>query len=102
MMVLARYFADQGWKDILIAFPVNILMHEEINQLANEIALQILVIDRAPLEILGKKIDSEIGVKIELDLGSNRSGFLPNQFLEIEELLSFIESHPLFNFTGFY
>jgi len=99
---MARYFADQGWKDILIAFPVNALEHQEINSLANEVSLQILVFDMEPLKLLGKKIDTKIGVKIEMDLGSGRSGLLPEQTEDIDQLLSTIDDHPKFEFGGFY
>lgn len=99
---MARYFAGQGWDDILIAFPVNVLEHEAISEMANSIALQILVYDIAPLEILSKKLSGSVGVKIELDLGSRRSGLLPEQQKEIEALLNLIEKKDMFRFTGFY
>ncbi len=99
---MARYFAGQGWDDILIAFPVNVLEHEAISDLAKLVALQVLVYDAAPLEILSKKLSASVGVKIELDLGSRRSGLLPEQHKEIEALLNLIERHDMFRFTGFY
>ncbi len=34
---MAEYFAESGWKDILIAFPVNIRETEQINRLASKI-----------------------------------------------------------------
>ncbi len=99
---MAEYFADQGWDDILIAFPVNVLEHQKINQLAKNITLQILVYDVLSLEALSEHIDATVGIKIELDLGSQRSGLLPSQHEEIGELLSLIGDHSHFEFTGFY
>ena len=31
---MAEYFAADGWDDITVAFPVNVLEHERINRLA--------------------------------------------------------------------
>ena len=40
---MAWYFAQCGWKDILVAFPVNILEIDKINALAADIHLHLLV-----------------------------------------------------------
>jgi D-serine deaminase-like pyridoxal phosphate-dependent protein len=99
---MARYFADHGWDDILIAFPANPREHEAINKLANQISLQLLVYDVRTLEMLEHKLESRVGIKIELDLGSCRSGLLTTQYEEINELLAYIMSSSKFHFTGFY
>jgi len=39
---MAGYFAEHGWKDITIAFPVNFLQIRKINKLAHEISLNLL------------------------------------------------------------
>lgn len=54
------------------------------------------------LKLLAQKVDAPIGIKIELDLGSHRSGVKVNQHEEIDELLRKIESAPNFHFSGFY
>ena len=38
---MANYFARNGWKDICIAFPVNVLESEQIDELAAQINLKI-------------------------------------------------------------
>ena len=40
---MAQYFARDKWKDILVAFPVNILEIDRINRLSGEINLSLLV-----------------------------------------------------------
>jgi len=42
-VTMAKYFAKHGWKDITIAFPVNLLEIDEINHLASEIKLYLLI-----------------------------------------------------------
>ena len=99
---MAEYFAVHGWDDILIAFPANILEAEKIEKLAEEVKLQLLVYDADSLRLLSDRINSSLGIKIELDLGSNRSGLKANQHEEIEEILSWIEESAYCHFSGFY
>lgn len=99
---MAEYFTGHGWHDILIAFPANVLEADNINDLANQVKLQLLVYNVETLKILREKIDVNLGIKIELDLGSRRSGLTINQRDEINELLQVIEANSNFQFTGFY
>jgi D-serine deaminase-like pyridoxal phosphate-dependent protein len=101
-IAMARYFAKRGWDDILIAFPVNVREHAAIQNLAREARLQVLCCDRRSLESLEHCINTALGVKIELDLGSRRSGLRPTQRNKIDELLAFLEKSEVFEFTGFY
>lgn len=99
---MAEYFAGHGWKDILIAFPVNVLESEKLNKLGDQVNLQVLVYDVEVLKLLEQRVKASIGIKIELDTGSHRSGVSINQHEVIDELLRKIESAPNFWFTGFY
>ena len=99
---MAEYFANHGWGDILIAFPANPLEAKRINELAQSVKLQLLVYSVETVHLLQKSINNSLGVKIELDLGSNRSGLQTNQHEEIDALLRAIEEAPNFHFTGFY
>lgn len=99
---MAEYFAQHGWRDILIAFPVNVLEAEKLNELGNQLKIQVLVCDVEALKLLKQKVSASIGIKIELDLGSHRSGVTINQHEEMDELLREIETIPQFQFTGFY
>ena len=54
-LTMAEYFAQDGWKDITVAIPVNVHEKERINRLASTITLNLLVVgivdwDHAPLE----------------------------------------------------
>lgn len=99
---MATYFAGNGWDDILIAFPANALEADNINALSAEIKLQLLLYQAEALELLKQKVEGKVGIKIELDLGSQRSGLMTNQHEEIDELLRSIEDADQFHFTGFY
>jgi len=73
---MAAYFAANGWADITIAFPVNILEIEHINLLASKIRLGLLVEDISVLEFLKKNLSSPIDVWIKVDVGYFRTGIL--------------------------
>ena len=66
---MAKYFADNGWKDITIAFPVNVLEADDINELAGVIKLNVLIVDLEALNILQNKISNELGVFLKIDVG---------------------------------
>lgn len=99
---MASYFAENGWDDITIAFPVNIREIEAINRLARKNKVTILISDSEALEPLIKKLKTIVGIMVELDTGSNRTGFTSDQFDQINKLVEkFLVSDNL-QFKGFY
>ncbi len=93
---MAKYFADHGWDDICIAFPVNLLEIDYINQLAEHVNLTLLVESVESVHELGKSIKHPINVYIKIDVGAQRSGIhvsdagsvvnLSNCIMEYEKL----------------
>ena len=71
---MARYFADEGWADITVAFPVNILEIDTINALARKCRLQLLVESVDTIHVLGQKLQHEVGIYIKVDVGTTRTG----------------------------
>ncbi|MBR9974865.1 MAG: alanine racemase, partial [Bacteroidetes bacterium] len=71
---MARYFADDGWDDITIAFPVNLREAVDIRLLAARVSLGVLV--EAPLVAhrLDALLDSELRTWIKVDTGHGRTG----------------------------
>ena len=49
---MARYFADAGWNDITVAFPINVLAADDYNELASKINLKTLAISKEAVEKL--------------------------------------------------
>jgi D-serine deaminase-like pyridoxal phosphate-dependent protein len=78
-VTMAEYFADAGWMDITIAFPCNILQIDRINELAARISLSILVSDANALPVLTQSLTNPVQVYIEIDTGSDRTGWAPHQ-----------------------
>ncbi len=97
---MAIYFADNGWHDITIAFPVNINQIDEIVELSRRIKLNVLVESVFVADILSKEITHSLGVFIKIDTGYHRTGLLPED-PEIEIIIKTIEINNQLVFKGF-
>lgn len=97
---MASYFAEDGWNDITVAFPLNFLEHGEINRLAGKIQLNVLAVNAEALKGLLENLGQPVGVFIEIDSGYHRTGVDPSDQATLDEILAVIESSPLLNFKG--
>jgi D-serine deaminase-like pyridoxal phosphate-dependent protein len=100
-LTMAEYFVDGGWKDITVAFPVNVLEIEKVNRLASQISLNLLIVDEWVLDELSKRLTSEVGIFIKIDVGTRRTGISPNEEEHLETIFEKINHSNLFNFKGF-
>ena len=98
---MAMYFEKNGWKDITIAIPVNILEIDEINKLAEQAKLNLLVDHTETSLFLSKNLKSKVSLFIEIDTSYGRSGVNYKNTTEIDSLLQIIERSPLLKFKGF-
>lgn len=70
---MAAYFADHGWDDITLAFPVNIRELKALKKLTTRIRLQLLV--ESPEVVHQLDLSGiEAGVFIKIDTGAGRTG----------------------------
>jgi D-serine deaminase-like pyridoxal phosphate-dependent protein len=98
---MADYFANDGWKDITIAFPVNIREMEAINHLAGKIKLNILITSKEVILFLEKHLRYPVGVFIEIDTGYHRTGIDDADLDSIQEIIDRLDRNSLFQFSGF-
>jgi len=98
---MACYFSDSGWKDILVAFPINILEIETINRLASKIKLSLLVESVEAVEFLSKELESHIEVYIKTDTGLHRTGVSFEDSGAMSEILEAISGADQISFKGF-
>lgn len=73
-VAMARYFAENGWRDITVAFPVNIREIDAINALAETISLSLLVESEETVEYLDRHLHSRVDLWIKIDVGYHRTG----------------------------
>ncbi|MFK5855320.1 MAG: alanine racemase [Bacteroidota bacterium] len=97
---MAIYFADNGWKDITIAFPVNINQIDEIVELSRRVKLNVLVESAFTAKILSNLITHSLGIFIKIDTGYHRTGLLPEDH-EIENIIKIIDTNNYLIFKGF-
>lgn len=100
-VTMARYFADNGWNDITIAFLVNILEINDINQLASRITINLLVENEVALAFLEKNLSAETGIYIEIDTGYHRTGIEVTRTGRIDLMLALLKKSRLMRFRGF-
>ncbi len=99
---MAEYFIDSGWKDITIAFPINILEIDKLNKLCSNIKLSVLVVDEEVVTYLDENIKHPIHAYIELDPDYGRSGLSMESVSDVQRLKNSIDSSSILNFAGFY
>jgi D-serine deaminase-like pyridoxal phosphate-dependent protein len=100
-VTMAEYFAQAGWKDILIAFPLNIIEIEKINSLGRDINLSILIESRETAEFLIENITSRLTLYIKIDTGNNRTGIWWEDMNLISAVIDLIKKSSLLKFAGF-
>ncbi|GET21102.1 alanine racemase [Prolixibacter denitrificans] len=86
---MAEYFAEQGWDDITIAFPVNPLEIDNINALAQKIKLNLVVETHEILKFLNNKLTSVVDFYVKIDTGHGRTGIEADREGQIENLLEY-------------
>jgi len=97
---MAVYFAQNGWDDITVAFPVNVAEIDEINELAMQISLNLLVENIEAVNYLASSLKSEVGIYIKIDAGYHRTGMLVSDHQGILNLLNSVCKHELLHFKG--
>ncbi|MBA7534818.1 D-threo-3-hydroxyaspartate dehydratase [subsurface metagenome] len=71
---MALYFAQHGWADITIAFPVNLLQIEQINALAKRISLHLMLESEESFKFLEEHLSAPTQAWIKIDTGYCRTG----------------------------
>jgi len=88
---MALYFAQHGWDDITIAFPVNWLEIDKINHLAGTIRLNLLVESVETVQFLTAHLQHPTSFWLKVDTGYGRTG-IPwtnqEQFAEVAEAVT--------------
>ena len=98
---MANFFAEDGWMDITIAFPVNIRQLVEINGLSEKVSLGLVVVDADTIDKLGRGMRHNVNVWIKIDVGTHRTGVAPTGTEIIDAMLEKISSNGHLHFAGF-
>uniref|UniRef100_UPI0040470B19 alanine racemase n=1 Tax=Roseivirga sp. TaxID=1964215 RepID=UPI0040470B19 len=100
---MAEYFAQEGWENITIAFPFNVLEIPAVNKLLERnVAITLFAVNESAVERLNQELIAPVNVFIELDAGYPRSGIPTDSISEITQLALLIEKGAMTNFYGLY
>ena len=98
---MAIYFANNGWKDITIAFPANIREWSAINDLAAKINLNVVVESIETISYLENQLTNPIGTYIKTDTGYGRTGINAEDYESMQSLLNVLKKCKNLIFIGF-
>jgi len=98
---MAGFFSPAGWKDITIAFPLNILEIGRINDIEHETQLNLTIENTEAAIAAGHGLKRQAGVFIKIDTGYNRTGIWHENIKTISGLLEVIAKFPALDFRGF-
>ncbi len=99
-VLMAEYFAADGWKDITIAFPHNPRETARVDRLAGACRLGLLVESPAVARQLDEKLRNEVAVSIKIDAGYGRTGVRWDDRAAIDAILDVIDAAPRLHFRG--
>lgn len=99
---MARYFADHGWRDIMVAFSVNLLEMDALNRLAADIRLHVLVESPEVVRFLEQHLQPgcSVSVWIKIDTGYHRTGIPWDQVGQVLEVARRIADAENLGFCG--
>ncbi|QIA07220.1 alanine racemase [Draconibacterium halophilum] len=100
-VLMAEYFASNGWNDITLAFSLNILEINRINRLADSIKLNVLVENKEAAEVLALQATNKVGVYLKIDTGYNRTGIPAGRTGRIDSILDVLSKNSKLTFKGF-
>ncbi len=98
---MAEYFAAHGWRDITIAFPLNICEIKKINLLARTINLHLLLESEESVHFLNRHLLNPVKIWIKIDSGYHRTGLLWDDSKSIIALSDAIRDSEKLSLQGF-
>ncbi len=100
---MAEYFVANGWKDITIAFPINVLEVKALNAMMSQgVQLSILINHLESVAQLESGLEVELNVFIEIDAGYGRSGIPFHDESRISAVAQALRESKYQNLVGLY
>ena len=100
-VAMAEYFADYGWSDITIAFPVNPRELPAIDLLAERVEhLHLLVESVETVEQMRETLTYPVNVWIKIDCGYHRTGIAYDNTALLTKVAKAVQSSPLLTLRG--
>ena len=97
---MAEYFANEGWKKITIAFPVNLRELDKINELSQKIELALLAESSSVINHLNHHLNNKVDLWIKINTGYNRTGIAWDNSKKITAIYETINKCSQINLKG--
>jgi D-serine deaminase-like pyridoxal phosphate-dependent protein len=100
-VTMAKHFASAGWKDITIAFPVNLREVNEIAKLSVSADLNLLISSQDQSDFFKEHKGINAGYFIKIDTGYQRTGIEWDDTDQIQRILDILSKNSSLRFKGF-
>jgi D-serine deaminase-like pyridoxal phosphate-dependent protein len=97
---MALYFADDGWRDITIAYPLSWREARDLAVLPPDCVVRSAGESARSLHDIDAVLQREVGVFLKVDTGYGRTGIAWDDTVAADEVLRAIESSPRLRFDG--
>ncbi|MGL4648442.1 MAG: alanine racemase [Caldilineaceae bacterium] len=97
---MGAYFAEAGWRDIVVAFPLNVRELATANTLAQRCKLGLLVDSPATIVAAGATLAAPVDLWLEVDTGYQRSGAPASDVARFAELVEAARPYPQLHVRG--
>ncbi len=84
---MAEYFADNGWRDITVAFPYNPLESETISKIASSAKINVLIESKEALSHLQSHTPDGVSYFVKIDVGTSRTGIPSTRLNDLKHLI---------------
>lgn len=98
---MAAYFAENDWKDILVAFPFLPADLKVLEKIGEKCSVSVLLDNPETIKFL-KETGRPVDYYIDIDTGYGRTGVKSDDYLLVENILRRACHYPHLNFSGFY
>lgn len=97
---MAAYFAEHGWQDITIAFPVNLRQAARMNALAGRVRLGLLVESAETVRRLAETFEGPGDIWLKVDAGLHRTGLAWDRPEEAGQVAAAVQACRQFRLRG--
>ena len=99
-VAMADYFRGGGWRDITIAFPVNVREMKRIDRLAEVTSLGCLVESEKAVLSLHEGLSSNVDIWLKVDTGYGRTGVSWDDTDSFERIIAHVKKSPKLRVRG--
>jgi D-serine deaminase-like pyridoxal phosphate-dependent protein len=100
-VIMGLYFCSNGWKDITIAIPFNVLEIADLNLFPPDCSINLVIDNPETATIIGKNVSRDLGIYIKIFTGYERAGIEYSAVQKIDELIMTINQFHHLKFLGF-